>query len=55
MTVAMVEIDLWDSESFRCEQATDDHTAQILAELKEPKCRAVIAEVYSVVNGLLYF
>ena len=29
--------------------------ARILAKLKEPNCGAVIAEVYSLVNGLLYF
>ena len=55
MTVAMDEIDLWDSKSFRREQVKDDHIVKILAELKEPNCRAVIAEVYSVVNGLLNF
>ena len=28
---------------------------KLLQELKDPKCRAVIVECYSVVNGLLYF
>ena len=55
VTVAMDEVDLWDSESFRREQAKGDHTAKVLKELKEPNCRAVISECYSVVNGLLYF
>ena len=36
------------------EQAKDEHTREILKELKDIKCRAVIAECNSVVNGLLY-
>ena len=55
VSVAMDEVDLWDAESFRREQAKDDHTAKVLKELKEPNCRPVISECYSVVNGLLYF
>ena len=43
ITLAMDEVDLWDSESFRSEQAKDDHTAKVLKELKEPNCRAVIS------------
>ena len=42
--VAMDEIDLWDTECFREEQARDDHTKEILEELRDPKCWAVISE-----------
>ena len=42
VTVAMDKVDLWDAESFRHEQATDEHTKRILVELQEPNCRAVI-------------
>ena len=38
VTVAMDEVDLWDVESFRREQAKDDHTAKVLKELREPNC-----------------
>ena len=53
--VAMDEVDLWDAECFKAEQAKGEHTEKILKELKDPKCRVVIAECYSIVNGLLYF
>ena len=47
MTVVMDEVDLWDSKSFRHEQAKDDHLAKVLKELKEPNCQGVISECYS--------
>ena len=53
ITVAMDEVDLWDAKCFKEEQAKDEHTEKILKDLKDPKCRAVIAECYSIVNGPL--
>ena len=44
ITVAMDEIDQWDTKCFRVEQAKDDHTKKILEELRDPNCWAVIAE-----------
>ena len=53
VTIAMDEVDLWDTECFRVEQAKDEQTNKVLMELKDPKCRAVIAKCYSIVNGLV--
>ena len=47
VTVAMDEVDLWDAECFKVEQAKEEHTGKTLEELKDPKCRAMIAEYYS--------
>ena len=44
-----------DAKCFKMEQAKDEHTGNILKELKYPKCQVVIAECYSIVNRLLYF